>query len=264
MKLVFPHSYRSYEGYSPGNDGYPATFNGVLGKYAVGKSGLALYNLESDPSEEKNIISENSEIANKLKLLGDKARSLFGDRLQEIKGNAVRPIGKMDRDRLVSELKIKHMGIGKTIKINSVYSDKYSGIGNNTVIDGLHGTLDFNGGNWQGYEAEDFEAIIDMGELININEISCSFLKRQSSWIFTPTEVSVLTSNDGLSFKAVKNFYNQTEKNPAYEIKIFSQKFEKLKTRFIKITAKNVKVCPEWHQGRGGKAWLFIDEIIIK
>ena len=76
--------------------------------------------------------------------------------------------------------------------------------------------------------------------------------------------MSVLTSNDGLSFKAVKNFYNQTEKNPAYEIKIFSQKFEKLKARFIKITAKNVKVCPEWHQGRGGKAWLFIDEIIIK
>ena len=264
MKLVFPHSYRSYEGYSPGNDGYPATFNGVLGKYAVGKSGLALYNLESDPSEEKNIISENSEIVNKLKLLGDKARSLFGDRLQGIKGNAVRPIGKMDRDRSVSELKIEHMGIGKTIKINSVYSDKYSGIGNNSVIDGLHGTLDFNDGNWQGYEAEDFEATIDMGELININQISCSFLKRQSSWIFAPTEVSVLTSNDGLSFKAVKNFYNQTEKNPAYEIKIFSQKFEKLKTRFIKITAKNVKVCPEWHQGRGGKAWLFIDEIIIK
>ena len=36
-----------------------------------------------------------------------------------------------------------------------------------------------------------------------------------------------------------------------------------LKARYVKIAAKNLGVCPAWHPGAGGKAWLFMDEIII-
>ena len=264
MKLVFPHTYRSYEGYTPGSDGYPAIYEGVLGRYASGKSELALYDLNIDRSEEKNIISQYPKIVKQLQLLGNKARLSFGDKLKGVKGEEVRPIGQLDIDRLKSELKVNHIGVGKSIKLKKSYSDKYSGNGNNTVSNGMLGTLDHNDGNWQGYEEKDFEAVIDLGELVNINQISCSFLQRQSSWIFSPTEVNISISNDGLSFASVKSFYDSTEKNPAYEIKTFSQNFEKFKTRYIKINAKNVKVCPDWHPGRGGKAWLFIDEIVIK
>jgi hypothetical protein len=31
--------------------------------------------------------------------------------------------------------------------------------------------------------------------------------------------------------------------------------------RYVKVTAKNVGVCPQWHGGKGGKSWVFIDEI---
>ena len=34
-----------------------------------------------------------------------------------------------------------------------------------------------------------------------------------------------------------------------------------LKTRYVKMIAKNFGVCPEWHLGAGGKSWIFIDEI---
>ncbi|MBT4148843.1 MAG: hypothetical protein HOE46_00565, partial [Candidatus Marinimicrobia bacterium] len=264
MKLVFPHTYRSYKGYTPGSDGYPAIYEGVLGRYASGKSELALYDLNIDRSEEKNIISQYPKIVKQLQLLGNKARLSFGDKLKGVKGEEVRPIGQLDIDRSKSELKVNHLGVGKSIKFKKSYSTKYSGNGNNTVLNGMLGTLDHNDGNWQGYEEKDFEAVIDLGELVNINQISCSFLQRQSSWIFSPTEVNISISNDGLSFASVKSFYDSTEKNPAYEIKTFSQNFEKFKTRYIKINAKNVKVCPDWHPGRGGKAWLFIDEIVIK
>ena len=30
------------------------------------------------------------------------------------------------------------------------------------------------------------------------------------------------------------------------------------------MKAQNVKVCPKWHKGAGGKAWLFVDEIVIE
>jgi arylsulfatase len=264
MKLVFPHTYRSYEGYAPGSDGYPAIYEGVLGRYASGKSELSLYDLNIDRSEEKNIISQHPEIVKELQLLGNKARLSFGDKLKGVKGEEVRPIGQLDIDRPKSELKSNHLGVGKSIQLKKSYSIKYSGNGNNTVINGMLGTLDHNDGNWQGYEENDFEAVIDLGELVSINQISCSFLKRQSSWIFSPSEVNISMSKDGISFVLVKNFSNATKENPAYEIKTFLQNFEKFKTRYIKVNAKNLKVCPDWHPGKGGKAWLFIDEIVIK
>ena len=33
--------------------------------------------------------------------------------------------------------------------------------------------------------------------------------------------------------------------------------------RYLRILAGNIGVCPSWHKGAGGKAWLFVDEIII-
>ena len=34
--------------------------------------------------------------------------------------------------------------------------------------------------------------------------------------------------------------------------------------RYVRIVARNVGTCPPWHPGAGGKAWLFVDEIIVE
>ena len=47
------------------------------------------------------------------------------------------------------------------------------------------------------------------------------------------------------------------------ETKLYEKSLNNINCRFIKITAKNIKTCPDWHQGKGGKAWLFIDEICV-
>ena len=44
----------------------------------------------------------------------------------------------------------------------------------------------------------------------------------------------------------------------------YSLDFNPIKTRFLKIHAKNVGICPDWHQGSGRPAWVFADEIVIK
>ena len=36
------------------------------------------------------------------------------------------------------------------------------------------------------------------------------------------------------------------------------------KAKYIKVTAENYGICPDWHLGAGGKTWLFVDELIIK
>jgi hypothetical protein len=33
--------------------------------------------------------------------------------------------------------------------------------------------------------------------------------------------------------------------------------------RYIRVRARSVGVCPEWHAGAGGPAWVFADEIRV-
>jgi hypothetical protein len=37
-----------------------------------------------------------------------------------------------------------------------------------------------------------------------------------------------------------------------------------LQSRFIKVKAINYGTLPEWHQGAGYKAFIFVDEIMVE
>ena len=50
-KLIFPHTYRSYENVEPGKNLFP-------GPYGKGNAGLELYDLESDIGERKDLIKK--------------------------------------------------------------------------------------------------------------------------------------------------------------------------------------------------------------
>jgi arylsulfatase A-like enzyme len=58
-KLVLPHTFRSYEGKLPGNDGWP-------GEYSSGKTGYALYDMRRDPGERYDVKELYPEIVDEL------------------------------------------------------------------------------------------------------------------------------------------------------------------------------------------------------
>ena len=47
-------------------------------------------------------------------------------------------------------------------------------------------------------------------------------------------------------------------------IEEFKVNFQNQKAQFIRLKAKNTGVCPPWHDGAGGKAWLFVDEVVVE
>ena len=264
MKLVFPHSYRSYAGIDLGLDGYPGIYKGVLGKYAVGKSKLELYDLDNDMSESKDVSEMYPDVVKTLQVLGQKAREELGDRLTGTIGTGVRPIGRLDPERSPSYLEVSHKAVNKPVTIKNQYSEKYSAGGDNGIVNGIRGKIDFRDGNWQGYEGVDFEVIIDFGETTVISEISSSFLQNQSAWIFFPTEVEFEISTNGFDFSSVKRVQHKTEISPGHEVIDFSHVFSQEKARFVKVKAKNITICPDWHPSAGGEAWIFVDEIVVK
>ena len=106
-------------------------------------------------------------------------------------------------------------------------------------------------------------ATIDLGESVSVSEIGISFLQKQAAWIFFPKRVTIEISEDGRNFEIVKEVTIETEASPAYEIREIKA-LKQIDTQFVRVTAENVSVCPEWHPGAGGDAWIFVDEIVVK
>ncbi|MAB39085.1 MAG: glycosyl hydrolase family 92 [Aequorivita sp.] len=151
-----------------------------------------------------------------------------------------------------------------SITLETEYANQYNGGGKNALIDGIHGANDFRTGTWQGYHDTDLKATVDLGSEKEVKTVAVSFLRDQRSWIFYPTEVVCLVSENGKDFTELPiQKIDATHPSEEVEIKTISFEIEK-NVQFVKIIAKNFGDLPKGHLGYGGKAWLFVDEIEIK
>jgi len=157
-----------------------------------------------------------------------------------------------------------HKATGKKVILGQPPAEKYSGSGNFTLTNSINGTTNHNDGRWLGFEQNDMEAVIDLGERVRIERISSSYLNNINSWIFLPREVAYSISSDGVNFEQIEIVKNQDPVNLSEKtIKKFPTQLLGKETRYIKVSAKSIGICPEWHMGAGGKAWLFCDEINV-
>ena len=88
-KLVFPAIGQTYA--NPGAIGY----NGFPGKYSNDSVQLALYNLSSDPGEDRDVKSQHPEVLQQLNAIAGKYRKEIGDGLTNQTGSEVRPAAKI-------------------------------------------------------------------------------------------------------------------------------------------------------------------------
>ena len=153
-----------------------------------------------------------------------------------------------------------------SINIKSKYNPQYHAGGPEGLLDGILGTENWRKGDWQGYQSQDFEAVVDLKGVKNITEISARFLQDQRSWILMPTKVEYYISDDNVNFTYFGSINNTLD--PKIEENIIlnftANETKNKKARYVKVIAKNFGKLPEWHQGFGGDAFIFIDEITIK
>ena len=151
------------------------------------------------------------------------------------------------------------------IKIMSRYNPQYNAGGDEGLIDGKRGTVNWRSGGWQGYQDTDFTAVVEILDPKEIHEIGAGFCQDARSWIWMPRYVEFSVSEDGENFVPVGRVDNTV--NPQdYEIQVhdLSVQAPEGPVRFIKVFAKNFGTIPEWHPGAGGEGFIFIDEIWVK
>ena len=109
------------------------------------------------------------------------------------------------------------------------------------------------------------EVVIDFGKEIEVSSIKTEFLQDIGAWIFMPEYITYYGSKDGENFFEISTINNDVpEEEKGVIIKLYEYETEPFTTRYLKVFAKNIGFCPDWHiGGGGGKAWIFVDEIIV-
>jgi len=151
----------------------------------------------------------------------------------------------------------------RTITLESTYANQYNAGGDNALIDGLRGGPDFRTGEWQGFEGQDLVAMVDLGEVKTMTRAGLSVLQDQKSWIFAPAEVTISWSTNQRQWSSITI---PGAIDPITDGALTTEMWADLtgkKARYISIVAKSIGPCPAWHVGKGGKTWVFADEILM-
>jgi hexosaminidase len=160
----------------------------------------------------------------------------------------------------------RHLAVGQSVTLAIPNSPKYTGTGVYTLSDGLRGTTDFHDGLWQGWEGEDMEAVIDLQQSTTIREIEVSTLQAMRSWILLPRRVAIWLSDDGAAWRPAAEMTHDVpqRREDAFVYPFCCTMPANTAARYVKVRATNAGPLPDWHPGAGGKAWVFVDEIVVR
>jgi hypothetical protein len=86
-KLHLPHGYRTMQGRQPGTGGSPGKYDHTV------KTGIELYDLETDVGETTNVAAEHPDVIQRLLELVETMRADLGDNLTKRENSGHRPPG---------------------------------------------------------------------------------------------------------------------------------------------------------------------------
>ncbi|MDQ3132635.1 MAG: GH92 family glycosyl hydrolase [Acidobacteriota bacterium] len=166
---------------------------------------------------------------------------------------------------LTVESKINRMPHDWDVKLFSTYNRQYTGGGKQGLIDGIRGTTNFASGEWQGYQNQDFVAVIDLKKETEIKSVGGGFLQDARPWIWMPTRIEFETSTDGENFRKVAEIKTDVApEDMKPQIKDYLQNIAPTKARYVRVKAVNLGKIPAWHPGAGFDAFIFVDEIFVR
>ena len=151
----------------------------------------------------------------------------------------------------------------KPISLRQQPAEKYTYDGAKLLNDGNLGRGAYNSGRWLGFCGYPLDAVIDLEQPAEMQHVRFHALINKGAWIYNPSQMKVLVSDDGETFREVAqkdipiSTWADRDGIFAYELD-----FESVKARFVEVVIAGHDL-PEDHSGFGNPAWIFIDEIEI-
>lgn len=133
--------------------------------------------------------------------------------------------------------------------------------------DGLRGRdTNFKTGRWIGFENNDLVAVIDLQNQTEISKVSIQTCIETGEWILDAQELKVEVSDDGINYRFVAGIETDPNLRNTHwkDVMNHTVKFPVSKTQYVKVTVSPFKKFPTWHGAPDGKAFVFVDEILIE
>lgn len=153
------------------------------------------------------------------------------------------------------------------VKLKHPFAEDYPALKETTLIDEVYGAKDFSY-NWLCFYGNDFDVTIDMKTSKKVTSISINFLDDPRHWIFTPKDIEVSVSVDGINYTPAKinvpyNYKETMEEH--YNAKPINFIFttQNSQVRFIHVKAVNWQNIPDWRFRANRKSMIACDEIMV-
>jgi hypothetical protein len=206
-------------------------------------------------------MSDVDRIKNELTLFRDRARKLGVTTLNE-RNNTIEEYCDLYLKRNLPNPR-KSLAANAKVSYTMPPNKPYDKIADKALTDGLLGGATFNE-SWVGWEKNDGEVIIDLGEVKDIETVEADFLHKLGSWILIPKSMTCYISTDNKNFVLLGKVDIPEDRSPAVKYVSYEVKSkQKVKARYIKVHFENVGIGPSWHYGVGYPVWFFTDEIYV-
>jgi predicted alpha-1,2-mannosidase len=146
------------------------------------------------------------------------------------------------------------------LELSEPFDPQYAAGGSQALIDGIHGSPNYQTGDWQGFWGKDVVATIDLGESKPVQSLSLGALRDIRPWIFLPKSVRFLCSQNGETWEEIETVLhtlsNGDETNIAHRFVSDASR----SARYWRAEVEHFGNLPTEHLGAGNPSWVFLDE----
>lgn len=167
--------------------------------------------------------------------------------------------------KTMERAKGRNLAKGKAVRLLT-RPKKYAEEDPQALTDGAFGGSNFYA-NWLGFEGNDLEAVIDLGEAMEIRRVSTAFLQVTNHIVFFPRSVEFAYSLDGESFQPLAQLPNPrplTPESKVNDIQYVEVETRPVRARYIKVVGRSLQLAPDWHHAAGLPSWIFVDEVMVE
>ncbi|WP_153798893.1 FN3 associated domain-containing protein [Foetidibacter luteolus] len=142
---------------------------------------------------------------------------------------------------------------------------RYSATGAKTLIDLEKSELNFSAGKWLGFQQNAMEAKLFYSKPVTAQTVTLSLLQNIGPSIMPPYKVTVMGSTDDKNWATLATVLpKQPGKDDTNEENLaIVCRFKPVQVKYIKLLVQPVASLPAWHQNKGAKGWVFIDEVFV-
>lgn len=136
-----------------------------------------------------------------------------------------------------------------------------------TIIDqkkGLSQTADQLYINWVGFRDNPFKAGFYLKKDTELKEIILSLADMTGSYVFPPTNIIIRAGDNAKNLTIIGQTKPQMpSKHRPNTALPYTVSIKPGKYSYVEIEAQNLQKLPLWHEGKGEKAWVFVDEVFF-